>query len=138
MLVRAREALSGYRNISYVPGGGTDLAGIDTGSVDAVFSYIVLQHVPTVAGQLAYLRESRRVLRPGGVAAIQIRSNTPTARGLDWPGICGTDCRAAGPWTRPGGGLGCLDRNCWPHRPEPEPAPMNATSGRVPRSSCVP
>lgn len=86
MLARAREALTGYPNISYVLGGGTDLAGIDTSSVDAVFSYIVLQHVPTVAGQLNYLRESRRVLRPGGVAAIQIRSNTPTARVLDWAG----------------------------------------------------
>jgi SAM-dependent methyltransferase len=86
MLARARAALTGHPNISYVLGGGTDLAGIDTGSVDAVFSYIVLQHVPTVAGQLNYLRESRRVLRPGGVAAIQIRTNTLTARGLDWAG----------------------------------------------------
>ena len=54
--------------------------------MDVVFSYIVLQHVPTVAGQLEYFRETRRVLRPGGAAAIQIRSNTPTAVALDWGG----------------------------------------------------
>lgn len=86
MLAKAAEALVGRSNISYVLGNGTDLAGIDSGSVDVVFSYIVLQHVPTVAGQLSYLRESRRVLRPGGVAAIQVRANTVTARGLDWAG----------------------------------------------------
>jgi len=86
MLAKARDALSGHHNIRYVLGGGTDLAEIESGSVDAVFSYIVLQHVPTVAGQLNYFRETRRVLRPAGVAAIQIRTNTLTARGLDWAG----------------------------------------------------
>ena len=86
MLDRARRALSARKNVSYVLGAGSDLSGVADESVDAVFSYIVLQHVPTVAGQLEYLRETRRVLRPGGVAAIQVRSNTPTARGLDWAG----------------------------------------------------
>ena len=86
MLVRAREALADRDNISYQLVAGSDLSGVDDGSVDAVFSYIVLQHVPTVDGQLQYLRETRRVLRPGGVAAIQIRSATTIARGLDWAG----------------------------------------------------
>jgi SAM-dependent methyltransferase len=86
MLDRARDALAGRTNVRYLLGGGSDLSMVDSASVDAVFSYIVLQHVPTVAGQLGYLRETRRVLRPGGAAAIQIRANTPTARGLDWAG----------------------------------------------------
>lgn len=86
MLERARRALAGRDNVSYVLGAGSDLSGVADESVDAVFSYIVLQHVPTVEGQLEYLRETRRVLRSGGVAAIQVRANTPTARGLDWAG----------------------------------------------------
>ena len=86
MLDQAAQALAGRDNVTYVLGSGSDLAGIDSASVDVVFSYIVLQHVPTVAGQLEYFRETRRVLRPGGAAAIQIRSNTPTALALDWGG----------------------------------------------------
>ena len=86
MLDRARDALAGRTNVRYVLGSGSDLAMVDAASVDVVFSYIVLQHVPTVAGQLEYLRETRRVLRPGGAAAIQIRSATAAARGLDWAG----------------------------------------------------
>ena len=86
MLDQAAQALAGLDNVTYVLGSGSDLAGIDSASVDVVFSYIVLQHVPTVAGQLEYFRETRRVLRPGGAAAIQIRSNTPTAMALDWGG----------------------------------------------------
>jgi len=86
MLDRAANELAGRDNISYVLGSGSDLAGVESASVDVVFSYIVLQHVPTVAGQLEYFRETRRVLRPGGAAAIQIRSNTPTALALDWGG----------------------------------------------------
>jgi len=86
MLGKARTALSGHHNIVYLLGSGTDLAGVESNSVDVVFSYIVLQHVPTIDGQLNYFRETRRVLRTGGIAAIQIRANTPTARALDWAG----------------------------------------------------
>ncbi len=86
MLARARAALGRRDNVTYVLGSGSDLAGVEDASVDVVFSYIVLQHVPTVAGQLRYFRETRRVLRRGGTAAIQIRANTPTAWGLDWGG----------------------------------------------------
>jgi SAM-dependent methyltransferase len=86
MLERARTVLRDAPNVRLVHGNGHDLAGIADASVDAVFSYIVLQHIPTAAGQLAYLREARRVLRPGGVAGLQVRSNTLLARALDWVG----------------------------------------------------
>jgi SAM-dependent methyltransferase len=86
MLERARTVLRDAPNVRLVHGSGRDLAGIADASVDVVFSYIVLQHIPTPDGQLAYLRETRRVLRPGGVAGLQIRSNSPLARGLDWAG----------------------------------------------------
>lgn len=86
MLKRAEGALADHPNITYLHGSGSDLAGVPDASVEVVFSYIVLQHVPTTQGQLAYFREIRRVLRPGGRAAVQIRANTPVARGLDWVG----------------------------------------------------
>ncbi len=86
MLARARVELADRHNISYLLGSGADLVGIGNQSVDVVFSYIVLQHVPTAAGQLEYLREVRRVLKPGGVGAIQVRSTTVVARCLDWIG----------------------------------------------------
>lgn len=86
MLERARIVLRDAPNVRLVHGNGKDLAGIADASVDAVFSYIVLQHIPTADGQLAYLREVRRVLRPGGAAGLQVRSNSLLARGLDWAG----------------------------------------------------
>ena len=86
MLEQARRRLAAVPNIVWVHGNGHDLQGIGDASVDAVFSYIVLQHMPTPAGQCQYLREIRRVLRPGGIAGIQIRANTPAARALDWVG----------------------------------------------------
>lgn len=86
MLRGAEAALNGRDNITLIHGNGRDLSGVPDASVDVVFSYIVLQHVPTADGQLGYLREVRRVLRPGGVAGLQIRSNSAKARALDWAG----------------------------------------------------
>jgi len=89
MVDQAAGALAGSDTVTHMLGSGSDLAGIDRASVGVVFSCIVLQHVPTVADQLECFRESRRVLRPGDAAVIQIRSNTPTALALDWGGHIG-------------------------------------------------
>lgn len=43
----------------------------DDGTVDFVYSFNVMQHVPLVAEIEGYMREIRRVLRPDGHAAIQ-------------------------------------------------------------------
>lgn len=86
MLDRARSNLAHHHNIEFLHGNGADLSGVTDSSVDVVFSYIVMQHIPTIEGQLSYFRESRRVLKPGGKAAIQIRSSAFRARGLDWAG----------------------------------------------------
>lgn len=75
MLKHAREALSDRHNVAFLHGDGTGLATVVDRSVDVVFSYITLQHVPTVAGQLSYVRETARVLRLDGVAALQVRAN---------------------------------------------------------------
>jgi SAM-dependent methyltransferase len=83
MLKRAQQALVDRDNIGYLLGNGHDLVEIADQSVDVVFSYITLQHVPTASYVLSYIRETARVLRPGGRAALQLRTNSATARGLD-------------------------------------------------------
>ncbi len=49
------------------------LESIGTSTIDFVYSNITLQHVPP-RFQLGYIREFLRVLRPGGVAAFQVRT----------------------------------------------------------------
>lgn len=89
MIEGARTTLAGRSNVTFLVGSGRDLAGVDTESVDVVFSYLVLQHIPDVEAQLNYLRETRRVLRAGGVGALQVRATSPAARVLDWAGHLG-------------------------------------------------
>jgi ubiquinone/menaquinone biosynthesis C-methylase UbiE len=50
---------------------GGDLGAFDSGSVPFVFSHLVFQHVTDDAIVESYLREVARVLRPGGLAAVQ-------------------------------------------------------------------
>jgi SAM-dependent methyltransferase len=90
MLTRCRQTLADRTNVDYVqlPGDG-QLVGIPDSTADVVFSYITLQHVPTVQAQLRYLDESVRVLRPGGHAAIQVRATGWSARAVDWAGHLG-------------------------------------------------
>ena len=71
MLARAREAVPvgtvEFREIS-----GERLDGVADGEADALVCYLVLQHLPSRAHVLAYLREFGRVLRPGGEAFVQL------------------------------------------------------------------
>ncbi len=73
MLRLGRDNLAGADNVEWVLGSGNDLAVIPDGSVDDVFSYITLQHVPSRRMVLRYLEEAGRVLRPGGRGALQVR-----------------------------------------------------------------
>lgn len=86
MLNRAQTNLADRSNVEYllVPGDGT--LPLPDDSIDVVFSYITLQHVPSQIDQLRYLHESVRVLAPVGRLAIQIRGNTLLAIMLDWLG----------------------------------------------------
>lgn len=87
MLNRCRANLAERANVTFarVPGDGS-LPDVADGSVQVVFSYITLQHVPTRQAQLRYLREAGRVLGRGGRLAIQIRGLGVAARSLDWFG----------------------------------------------------
>lgn len=52
-----------------------DLSRWDDASVDLTYSALVLQHIPTETA-MRYLTEMVRVLRPGGIAAVQVATRT--------------------------------------------------------------
>jgi SAM-dependent methyltransferase len=80
----------GISNFSLHIGDGRHLP-VDDESVDVVYSFIVFQHLERVEIARSYLRESHRVLRSGGVAALYVgrhaygahASNGRVAYGLD-------------------------------------------------------
>jgi ubiquinone/menaquinone biosynthesis C-methylase UbiE len=79
MLSRAKTQWAGLTNVDFILGRGNDLPGVADRSVDFVFSYIVLQHVPDPAIIKDYLRETARVLKPGGLAFLQFRTDVEVA-----------------------------------------------------------
>ena len=86
MLDRAAKNLIESRNVDYVLVAGDGTLPVPDATVDLVFSYITLQHVPSQNAQLRYLRESLRVLRPDGALAVQVRAAGLLARCHDWTG----------------------------------------------------
>jgi ubiquinone/menaquinone biosynthesis C-methylase UbiE len=74
MVQRARSFWGHMDNVQFMVGNGMDLQPIPTASARLVLSYIVLQHVPTPEVVLGYIRESARVLEPGGLALLQFRT----------------------------------------------------------------
>lgn len=78
MLGRARAQWGHLRNAEFILGHGNDLPGIPDRSIDFVFSFIVLQHVPQPEIVKDYLREAARVLKPGGLAYLQFRTDVQT------------------------------------------------------------
>jgi SAM-dependent methyltransferase len=84
MLARAREIHAEQENIRWLLGNGSDLSGIDSDSMDLVFSYLVLQHLPNESLVCQYIREMLRVLRPGGTVLFQFNGGfAPT---MNWRG----------------------------------------------------
>jgi SAM-dependent methyltransferase len=84
MLKRARVIDTRQENILWVRVGGTDLSCVAGNSVDYLFSYLVLQHLPTDELVFGYVREFLRVLRPGGAFLFQFNgSESPT---MNWRG----------------------------------------------------
>jgi len=84
MQARAKGYLEDFQNIRWVLTDGATLSGLETGLVDFVFSYLVLQHYPTAELVAGSIREMLRVLRPGGVFLFQFNgSRRPT---MNWRG----------------------------------------------------
>jgi SAM-dependent methyltransferase len=75
MLARARNANSHLADVDWIHGDGRTLRPIEDGSVDAIISIVVFQHIPDPAITLGYVREMGRVLRPGAWAAFQLSTD---------------------------------------------------------------
>ena len=84
MLSRARQMHTEQRNILWLLSNGADLSCVASDSMDFVFSYLVLQHLPEEALAMQYIREMLRVLQPGGVFLFQFNGGfEPT---MNWRG----------------------------------------------------
>ena len=84
MQSRAKEHLRSSTNICWVLSDGEKLAEIGSESVDFVFSYLVLQHMPHKQLVLCSITEMMRILRPGGAFLFQFNgSHQPT---MNWKG----------------------------------------------------
>lgn len=70
MLEHSREYLAGTENVRTQLCDGETIPVSDE-TVDFVYSMITFQHIPTHAAVESYLRETRRILKPGGAARIQ-------------------------------------------------------------------
>ena len=66
---------------------GGDLQGVADGSVDLVMSFAVFQHVPDHGALVNYIRETARVLRPGGYFRLHMKGLRTLALGrwlVEW------------------------------------------------------
>jgi SAM-dependent methyltransferase len=64
-----RERFSGDERVDYVLSSGSAIAGVEDGSIDAVWSFDVFVHIAP-RDQAAYLNEIARVLAPGATAVL--------------------------------------------------------------------
>ncbi len=71
MIRQSHEWLSGVAHAHTHENSGVDLALFDAAYFDFVYAYVAFQHMPRPVFA-AYLRDARRVLRPGGFIAFQI------------------------------------------------------------------
>ncbi len=75
MISQAEKNLAGYDNVTLHAGNGYDLSGLDDGSCDFVFSYIVFQHIPDPGITARYIEETGRVLKKGGYFYFQVNNS---------------------------------------------------------------
>ena len=88
MIRMARERLKNTPNAHPHHGSGSDLGMFPDGKFDFVYSYAVFQHIPSKDVVFHYLREARRVLKPGGILRCQLNGLPPQAKQYDtWSGV---------------------------------------------------
>jgi len=73
MIKLAQKRLKGIENINYLVEDKGKSIGLDDKSIDFIFSYIVLQHLPSKKMVKDVLNEFYRILKNDGLAKIQIR-----------------------------------------------------------------
>jgi SAM-dependent methyltransferase len=69
MLARTRAHVGEGDDVSYLQLNGRDFGGVADASVDFIYSYDVLLHLQP-QNVFSYLRDARRILRPGGIFMI--------------------------------------------------------------------
>ncbi len=72
MVRLARENLAGIPHAEVHCCSGVDLSDFGDESFDFCYSYAVFQHIPSADVVWNYLREARRVLKPGGLMKVQL------------------------------------------------------------------
>jgi SAM-dependent methyltransferase len=88
MIWLAEERLRGTPNAHPHHSSGSDLALFPDEMFDFVYSYAVFQHIPSRDVVFQYLRESRRVLKTGGILRCQINGLPAHAKQYDtWSGV---------------------------------------------------
>ena len=88
MIVKARQKLRGIPHAHAHHASGSDLAMFDDAYFDFVYSYAVFQHIPSADVVFSYLRETVRVLKPGGVARLHINGLPKTSKMYTtWEGV---------------------------------------------------
>ncbi len=75
MIARAKARWPALGNVRFVVGSGADLEPVPSASADVVLSFITLHHVTDPAVVLSYLRETGRVLKPGGRALLHLHTS---------------------------------------------------------------
>jgi ubiquinone/menaquinone biosynthesis C-methylase UbiE len=80
MVALAKEKLRDIPNAHPQVCNGAQLTGFADESIDFIYSYAVFQHIPSREVVLEYLGEVQRVLKPGGLARLQLNG---LPRGLD-------------------------------------------------------
>ena len=72
MIDRARQRLRDCPNVTLHLSSGMDLSSLPDKHFDLAFSYLVFQHIPSRTVIQNYIRETARVLKPGGAFKFQL------------------------------------------------------------------
>jgi SAM-dependent methyltransferase len=84
MQSRAKGYLKDFGNVCWVLTDGVGLNGVESSSMDFVFSYLVLQHYPSSELVATSIAEMMRVLRPGGAFLFQFNGSQRAT--MNWRG----------------------------------------------------
>jgi SAM-dependent methyltransferase len=93
MIRQARESLRDRPNAHVFQNSGSDLSVLGNVKIDFAFSFIVFQHIPSREVIHNYVREVRRLLRPGSLFKFQVQgwTNEQIEHDNSWLGVPFTD-----------------------------------------------
>ena len=96
MVERAKTALADRPNAFVYRNNGKDLSVIPGEGYDFAFSTIVFQHIPSREVIYSYVREVRRLLRPGALFKFQVQGDSSMKTDPDdtWLGVAFSDQEA--------------------------------------------